>query len=109
MRNQALFDQLTAHDNVFLLGTWDVDGLTAETIRIYDDVLLASQNPSAVTARIADPDTHVVTLTITEKGYGLYFCRSDRHHPKHRHWSALCRDHRTGGCGWRTTYGHQLR
>jgi fructuronate reductase len=35
------------------------------------DVLLAPEEPDRLTAAIADPRVHVVTLTVTEKGYRL--------------------------------------
>lgn len=71
MRNAALYESLTQHNNAYVLGTWSADGLQAEVLDVYDDVLLVAQDPRAVTARIADLQTHVVTLTITEKGYAL--------------------------------------
>ncbi|HSE76479.1 MAG TPA: mannitol dehydrogenase family protein [Alphaproteobacteria bacterium] len=35
------------------------------------EILVAPENPAEVVARIAAPTTHVVTLTVTEKGYCL--------------------------------------
>ena len=40
-------------------------------VAVIDRALVARRDPDAVVAEIADPDTHVVTLTITEKGYGF--------------------------------------
>jgi len=54
-----------------VLGTWGDEGLTIERISIFDEVLLASEESASVVAKIADPETHIVTLTITEKGYHL--------------------------------------
>ena len=71
MSNHKLRDQLAAHDNKYVLGIWGKDGLRTETISVYDDVLLATEQPSDVIAKIADPQTQVVTLTMTEKGYYL--------------------------------------
>jgi len=47
------------------------EGTTYETISVLDDILVASEDPGAVVAAIADPATALVTLTVTEKGYHL--------------------------------------
>ena len=39
-------------------------------MRVHTETLVAVSEPDAVVERIAAPDTHVVTLTITEGGYG---------------------------------------
>ena len=47
-------------------------GAEAETPRVFEilnDVLVAPQNPAAVLKAMADADVHIVTLTVTEKGY----------------------------------------
>ena len=69
MSNAALKTQLAQHNNEYVLGTWDVHGLSTQRIDVYDDVLLASEQASAVIDKIADVETHIVTITITEKGY----------------------------------------
>jgi len=69
MSNATLKAQLAEYDNKYVLGTWDVHGLSAQQIDVYDDVLLASEQPTAVIDKIADVETHIVTITITEKGY----------------------------------------
>lgn len=71
MSNRAERDHLAAHGNAYLLGIWGKDGLRSEKISVYDDILLATDQPQEIIDRIADPDTHVVTLTVTEKGYYL--------------------------------------
>jgi len=71
MSNVALKAQLSEHNNDYVLGTWGDEGLTIERISIFDEVLLASEESASVVAKIADPETHIVTLTITEKGYHL--------------------------------------
>lgn len=42
---------------------------TARQISALTDVLVAKENPDAVLARLVEPDTRLVTLTVTEKGY----------------------------------------
>lgn len=77
MSNRQLHDHLAAHKNEYVLGIWGKDGLSTETISVYDDVLLATEQASDVINTIADPDTHIVTLTVTEKGY--YLRAEDNH------------------------------
>lgn len=70
MRNEALFDILQERRG-YSLGIREADGLHVEHITLHDRVLLASRESAAVVDAFADPDLHVVTLTITEKGYCL--------------------------------------
>jgi len=77
MTNAALKAEMAEHNNDYILGTWGNDGLSAEKISVYDEVLLATEQSSSIISKIADTDTHVVTLTITEKGYHLR--SSDNH------------------------------
>lgn len=69
MSNVELFKALNKSNNRYLLGIWDNEGLRTEQIDVYDDVLLSTTDSVRVIQRIADPETHVITLTITEKGY----------------------------------------
>ncbi len=70
MRNAALHDALKDGAG-YDLGIRGADGLTVRRIAVHDRLILASADPGAVIDAFADPDLHVVTLTITEKGYGL--------------------------------------
>ena len=45
------------------------EGPKATLIDVVQDVLVAPENPRAVLAVMARPDTRIVTLTVTEKGY----------------------------------------
>ena len=87
------FDRLLEHDprwaisavSLYSLGVRDAlapqDGLYAlaeldepakwRVIGAIREVLVAPQTPDRVLARLAHPDTRLVTLTITEKGYTL--------------------------------------
>ena len=71
MSNAQLHEELTAHDNRYALGIWGSSGLSTEIIDIYDDVFLVANDNGKIIDRIADTETQVVTLTITEKGYHL--------------------------------------
>ncbi|MFD1880475.1 mannitol dehydrogenase family protein [Paracoccus pacificus] len=45
------------------------DGQSSRWIEVIRDVLVAPENPQAVLDAMADPAVHVVSLTVTEKGY----------------------------------------
>jgi fructuronate reductase len=45
------------------------EGETPRVVSVVRDVLVAPENPGAVLARLADPATCIVSLTVTEKGY----------------------------------------
>ncbi|WP_424944970.1 hypothetical protein [Aliiroseovarius crassostreae] len=77
MTNAKLQQEMAASDNKFLLGTWSQSGLSAEVIDVIDEVILASRQGALVASKIADETTHIVTVTITEKGYYLKRGRLD--------------------------------
>lgn len=76
MSNRALHNELVSNNNEYLLGTWGPEGLHAQTISVFESVLLASDQATTVIDKIAEPETKMVTLTITEKGYYLNASRS---------------------------------
>ena len=63
------------------------DGKKPQVVTVLRDVLVAPEDPQAVLDVMAAPDTHIVSLTVTEKGY----ChepstgRLNRDHPDIRH------------------------
>ncbi|HET9127731.1 MAG TPA: mannitol dehydrogenase family protein, partial [Propionibacteriaceae bacterium] len=71
-----------ARSNAALVGALRRQGMTYTVVEVglgaapprrvgvIDRGLVARNEPDEVMAELADPDTHVVTLTITEKGYG---------------------------------------
>ncbi|MEP2640880.1 mannitol dehydrogenase family protein [Roseobacter sp.] len=48
-----------------------VQGQGVKQITVFDDVLVAPEDPQAVLDQIADPQVHVISVTVTEKGYHL--------------------------------------
>lgn len=62
-------DKLMPQDGLYTLVERDGGTLRARVIGSVVDVLVAPEHPEAVIARIANPETHIVSLTITEKGY----------------------------------------
>ena len=71
MGNRALFDALRRQTGHYHLGIRSAGGLSVERITLHDRLILARDDPHSVISAIADPDTHIITLTVTEKGYCL--------------------------------------
>lgn len=71
LRSPGVRDQLSPQGGLYSLVVRDGDHVQTRVIGAVADVLVATENPAAVVAALADPDTHIVTLTVTEKGYRL--------------------------------------
>ena len=69
LRSAGVRDQLAPQDGLYTLLVRDGDATRARVIGAVRAVLVAPEDPAAVVAALADGDTHIVTLTITEKGY----------------------------------------
>ncbi|HJS91994.1 MAG TPA: mannitol dehydrogenase family protein [Steroidobacteraceae bacterium] len=70
LRTASLRDALAPQDGLYTLVELDA----APTLRIIGalrELLVAAESPGAVSSRLCDPDTSVVTMTVTEKGYCL--------------------------------------
>lgn len=70
MRDPTVFEALR-HAPGYDLVTLGPDGYNTTRIAVHDRVLLAAAAPGDVVDALANNATQVVTLTITEKGYGL--------------------------------------
>ncbi len=71
LRSPAVRDQMRAQDGLYTVVVRDDDAAQVQVIGAVLDVLVAPEDPKAVVAAIGAPDTHLVTLTVTEKGYKL--------------------------------------
>ncbi len=71
LRSPGVRDQLNPQDGLYSVVVRD--GLDERTriIGAVRGVLVAPEDPAAVVAAMASPDVHLVTLTVTEKGYRL--------------------------------------
>lgn len=68
----AMRDALRAQDTLYTLVTEAPDGTsTARVVGSIAQYLFAPDDPEAVVAKLADADTAIVSLTITEGGYGI--------------------------------------
>ena len=69
LRSPTARDQLLPQGGAYTSVTLGSDGNTATVIGSIVDVLVAPEDPAKVIDALADPDTRIVSLTITEKGY----------------------------------------
>jgi len=74
LRSRTTRDALTPQDGLYTLALreGDADGQPREQLRVVGSVLrvmVAEEDPNAVLERIAYPQTRIVSLTVTEKGY----------------------------------------
>lgn len=69
LRSPAVAEQLNLQDGLYTLVEQSAAGTTARFIGAVREVLVASRDREAVIAAIAAPPTHIVSFTITEKGY----------------------------------------
>ncbi|WP_435274123.1 mannitol dehydrogenase family protein [Psychrobium sp. nBUS_13] len=70
LRSATARDVLAAQDNLYTLAILDT-AINYQVIGALKEVLVASEQSPQVIARLVSPDTKLVTLTITEKGYCL--------------------------------------
>jgi fructuronate reductase len=69
LRSSTVRDQLADQDCLYTLVERDSDEDRLRVIGAVADVLVASEDPSAVIDAIAADKTQIVSLTVTEKGY----------------------------------------
>lgn len=71
LRNSDAATALNPQDGRYTLLTRGADGTTARVVGSIAKVLVAPHDPNAVIEAIADSRTRVVTITVTEKAYGI--------------------------------------
>jgi fructuronate reductase len=69
MRSPDVVAALAAQDGLYSLSQRGEDEAAPRVIAALTALHVAAREPDAVIAAIAHPDTHLVTLTVTEKGY----------------------------------------
>ncbi len=69
LRSAGVRDQLAPQDGLYSVLEMSDAGESLRVIGAVERVLVASDDRQAVIAAIADPATHIVSLTVTEKGY----------------------------------------
>lgn len=83
LRSPDVADQLNPQNGLYTLLVRGPDGVSARIVGSVRHVLVAPREPEAVLSALAALPTRIVSLTITEKGYGLDPSTGglDRNHP----------------------------
>ena len=68
-RSRDVLDAMRAQEMAYSVLTLAHDRAEVDVVAVHTDLLLANDDPEAVVARLADPTTRLVTLTVTEAGY----------------------------------------
>ncbi len=85
LHSTGVRDALAPQDGLYTLAELDAQ-THLQVIGAIRELQVAHQTPAAVLARLASPDVRLVTLTVTEKGYGLDASGAlDPHDPAIRH------------------------
>ncbi len=71
LRSADVADGLNPQDGLYTLLVRGAEGVSARVVGSIARVLVAPQDPAAVLEALAAPATRIVSLTITEKGYGI--------------------------------------
>ena len=69
LRSGSTRKALAPQDGLYTVAVRDGDGTALRVIGSVQDVLVASPDPAALIARMAEPGVRIVSLTVTEKGY----------------------------------------
>jgi fructuronate reductase len=69
LRSASVADQMNPQDGLYTVTERSAAGSKVRLIGAVQRVIVAQQDPEAVVAAIASPDTHIISFTITEKGY----------------------------------------
>ncbi len=70
LRSPEVAAQLNPQGGLYSVSERSAAGASLSVVGALRSVLVGPRDPGAVTAAIAAADTHIVSLTITEKGYG---------------------------------------
>lgn len=71
LRSPGVRDQLNPQDGLYTLVVRDGSDEHLRVVGACAGVMVGPENPAALVATMADADVHIVTLTVTEKGYRL--------------------------------------
>jgi fructuronate reductase len=69
LRSSETRDALRPQDCLYTLAESDEAGERCRVIAAVKDILVASEDPRALVAAMAQPEVKIVSLTVTEKGY----------------------------------------
>lgn len=71
LRSDKVANQLNPQDGLFGLNVEDSQNPNVQIVRSIKEAIVAPNNPMALINKMSAPETALVTLTITEKGYCL--------------------------------------
>lgn len=71
LRSPGVRDQLNPQNGLYSVVVREGERSDVRVIGAVRSVLVAPEDPAALVAAMADADVHIVTLTVTEKGYRL--------------------------------------
>ncbi len=77
LRSTEIADALNPQDGLYTLIERGSDGVDARVIGSLSRVIAAARQPGQTLAALVDPATRIVTLTVTEKAYGIDRARGD--------------------------------
>jgi fructuronate reductase len=69
LRSATVAQLLNPQDGLYTVTECSAEGRTVRVIGSVRQVLIASEQPEAVVAAIAAPETRIISFTVTEKGY----------------------------------------
>lgn len=69
LRSPTVGAQLNPQDGLYTLAEKSAAGIALRVVGAVREVLLATQSPASVRDSLSAPSTHIVTFTVTEKGY----------------------------------------
>lgn len=69
LRSASVADQLNPQDGLYTVVERSAAGDAPRLVGSVREVIVAPQDPAALAARLAAPETKIVSFTITEKGY----------------------------------------
>lgn len=70
LRSADVYNRMAPQSCLYTLTETDSGGAATRLMAAIRNVIVAPENPVELIAALADPDVHIVTLTLTEKGYG---------------------------------------
>ena len=71
LRSPGVRDQLAPQDHLYTLIAREGEAASMQLIGALKGVLVAPEDPARLVRAMAEPQVHLVTLTVTEKGYKL--------------------------------------
>ena len=69
LRTATIRDKLAPQDYAYTSVSLTPEGAINKVIGVIDDILVASEDLDAVLTAMSQPEIHIVSLTVTEKGY----------------------------------------